>query len=297
MKKKKDDSIQKFGGDWTEQKLENVRKYLVAYSTIMSKQKFSFAYVDAFAGTGYRELKNKNNESDDMLYDVLTEEEPRKFLEGSAAIALKVLPTFNRYIFIEKDEKRFKELESLKASFPDRANDIILKNTDANSFLDGFCASNWTRHRAVMFLDPYGMQVKWETIKAIAETEAIDLWILFPLGSGVSRLLRRDGKIEDTWKKKLTDLFGEPDWYDAFYEQSPQGNLFGEQTIEKTADFKTISDYFVKRLETIFPHVAKNPLPLYNSKKVPLFLLCFAAGNKKGGATAIKIAQDILGRS
>jgi hypothetical protein len=34
----------------------------------------------------------------------------------------------------------------------------------------------------VLFLDPYGMQVDWTTIEAIARTKAIDLRVLFPLG-------------------------------------------------------------------------------------------------------------------
>ncbi|GAI54351.1 unnamed protein product, partial [marine sediment metagenome] len=50
----------------------------------------------------------------------------------------------------------------------------------------------WQNNRAVLFLDPYGMQVNWETIKAIANTEAIDLWYLFPFGIGVNRLLQKD---------------------------------------------------------------------------------------------------------
>jgi len=33
---------------------------------------------------------------------------------------------------------------------------------------------------------------------------------------------------------------------------------------------------------------------LRNSKGNPLYALCFAAGNEKGGSTAIKIADDIL---
>lgn len=48
----------RFGGNWTEQKLECVRKYLRAYTTIMSKQPFHYAYIDAFAGTGYRETES-----------------------------------------------------------------------------------------------------------------------------------------------------------------------------------------------------------------------------------------------
>ena len=39
------------------------------------------------------------------------------------------------------------------------------------------CHKDWSSHRAVLFLDPYGMQVEWTTIEAIARTGAIDLWL------------------------------------------------------------------------------------------------------------------------
>lgn len=55
--------LQRFGGDWTAEKLERVRKYLAAYATIMHKQNFRFAYIDAFAGTGYRTLKQAKGQS------------------------------------------------------------------------------------------------------------------------------------------------------------------------------------------------------------------------------------------
>lgn len=51
--------LQQFGGDWTQAKLEAVRKYLVAYTTALKKQPFTLNYIDAFAGTGYRELKHE----------------------------------------------------------------------------------------------------------------------------------------------------------------------------------------------------------------------------------------------
>ena len=85
---------QKFGGSWTEEKLELVRKYLVAYANIMRKHKFKFAYVDAFAGTGYRENKQTSStDSMDFLFsDSLTDKEPQEFMDGSAPIALGVKP-------------------------------------------------------------------------------------------------------------------------------------------------------------------------------------------------------------
>lgn len=48
------------------------------------------------------------------------------------------------------------------------------------------------RRRAVVFLDPFGMQVEWRTIERIGQTKAIDLWILFPLGVAVNRFLTKD---------------------------------------------------------------------------------------------------------
>ena len=288
-------SKQQFGGRWTEEKLERVRKYLVAYATIMRKFKFKFAYIDAFAGTGYNAIEADDQEA--ALFPEFNQEE-KAFLDGSARIALKVEPRFNKYIFIEKSEERVRELEKLKNEFPDKAADMSVVHEDANAHIQKLCRSpGWDTRRAVIFLDPFGMHVSWETMEAIAKTKAIDLWILFPLGVGVNRLLRRDAKISRAWREKLDDFFGTPDWFDAFYATRENHDLFGKSTkIEKTSNFDQISAFFVKRLKSIFPGVAEKPLELKNSVGNPLFLLCFAAGNEKGAKTAVKIAGDILKR-
>lgn len=289
-------SKQQFGGDWTTQKLERLRKYLAAYTTIMSKQTFSFAYIDAFAGTGYREQKESTS-STNLLFPELADEEPQQFLQGSAHIALACTPAFNRYIFIENDAGKLAELQAnLYRNFPEKEKQIIFNHGDANTVIQDLCEKNWQQHRAVLFLDPFGMQVKWSTIEAIAKTKAIDLWILFPLGVAVNRMLTKNGQINETWKRRLDDIFGNDEWYDAFYRKTSHTTLFDaaiNQT-QKAADFAVITDYYVRRLKTVFPHVAENPLPLCNSKNNPLFVLFFAAGNPKGGKIAVKIAQNIL---
>jgi three-Cys-motif partner protein len=289
---------QQFGGDWTSDKLERVRKYLVAYATIMHRKNFRFAYIDAFAGTGYNTSKARAESEEPDLFPELAAPEAMGFVDGSARIALKTVPRFNKYIFIEKDPKRFEELPRLREEFPDLASDIELVNADANAYLKDRCENRkWTGSRAVLFLDPFGMQVTWDTMQAIAKTKAIDLWILFPLGIAVNRLLRRDAEISLGWQRRLDAFFGEPDWRSVFYESHTETELFGEvTTTKKIADYAAISGYFVSRLKTIFPGVANNPLPLMNSANTPLYLLCFAAGNDKGAPTAVKIAQDILRR-
>lgn len=288
-----------FGGNWTDEKLLRVRKYLTAYATIL-KKKFKFAYIDAFAGTGYRENKVKaDNENQLSLFNEAELKEIGAFSEGSARIALKTNPPFDKYIFIEKSKKHFSELQRLKDEFPDKAKQIELVNDNANEYLLDRCNNyKWQNHRAVLFLDPYGMQVGWETIKAIAKTEAIDLWYLFPLGIGLNRLLKKDHKsIPESWKLKITNILGTNEWENTFYNDVEVQTLFGNQTSkEKVTDFYKISNFVVERLKSIFPGVAKNALLLRNSKNNPLYLLCFASGNPKGAKTAVKIAQDILKR-
>lgn len=44
--------LQKFGGSWTEEKLNMFTEYLDAYLIALQNMKFKKLYIDAFAGTG-----------------------------------------------------------------------------------------------------------------------------------------------------------------------------------------------------------------------------------------------------
>ena len=195
--------------------------------------------------------------------------------------------------------ERFEELSKLKTDFPLLAPRIHLVNAEANQYLTEVChESNWirsNRREGVVFLDPFGMQVTWSTIRAIAGTQAIDLWLLFPLGIGVMRMLPNSGQIPTAWRRRLDAMFGEPDWHSAFYSKQETADLFGQTSqTRKNADYAAISQYFLKRLATVFPHVANNSHRLLNSSNCPLYLLCFAAGNPKGRPIAKRIAEHIL---
>ena len=273
----------KFGGPWTEQKLECVSKYLYAYTQIMKdRDHLHFAYIDAFAGTGYRELQH--NEDTELPH----------FLAGSARKVLEVKPPFKEYVFIEEKKDSYAELKKLAEEFPNH--NIECRKANANEYLVDLCRQReWITNRALVFLDPYGMQVEWKTIEVIARTKAIDLWLLFPIGIGVNRLLKNDGEIAPSERRKLDLIFGEADWFDKFYQLAQQSSLFSEgDEWEKRDDILAeITQYFLKRLESVFATVAKNPLPLRNSRNSLMYLLCFAAGNPNA-PRALKIAQEIL---
>ncbi|MDY7010927.1 MAG: three-Cys-motif partner protein TcmP [Planctomycetota bacterium] len=290
--------MQMFGGDWTEQKLTMLKEYLHAYTTALKNTTFSLAYIDAFAGTGYRELK-ENIEGQTLLpFEELAQEDPQKFLDGSARIALQAKPAFSRYVFIEKHRRRFAELEKLKNDFPAHADAIELYNGDANEYIQDWCEKcDWREWRAVLFLDPFGMQIDWVTMEAVAKTQAIDVWITFPLGVGVNRLLTKDpAMIPPSWRSRLNRMFGSDDWFDIFYKERVSRGLLGEnKEISKDCTFETISKYYQDKLKTVFAKVADNPRVLSNSTGNPIFQLHFAAGNPgRGGEIAKRIAQHIL---
>jgi three-Cys-motif partner protein len=160
-----------FGGDWTSQKLAILAKYLRAYTTALKNQhRFTKGYIDAFAGTGYRTNRPKDPHKRDLFDDFpdLAGRDTRELLDGSARIALKTDPAFDGYVFIEKNKQRCEALERLKTEFPSRKIDI--RRGEANSELKKICGLNWSSRRAVLFLDPYGMQVEWETIVAVSRT-------------------------------------------------------------------------------------------------------------------------------
>lgn len=287
-----------FGGNWTTKKLENIQKYLVAYTTIFKSNPkakyFSTIYIDAFAGTGYR--KPSGEDTDSVFLPIFSDLEVQSFYEGSVKLALNTKPRFDKYIFIEQDSDRFEELKKIKNEYSSFSKDILIKNEDANAYLKRICEKvDWKKFRAVIFLDPYGMQVNWDTITKISETKAIDMWLLFPLGVAINRLLRRDGMLSVKITNRLNNIFGSEDWKEVFYKEEEIESLFGKEShIIKVSDFTKISDYFVSRLKTIFAGIAENPLPLYNSRNNPLYLLCFAAANERGAKPAIKIANYIL---
>lgn len=287
-----------FGGGWTQQKLEVLRKYLQAYTTIFKRNPrarfYSISYVDAFAGTG-----SLRRPALGALANLLPElqENEKEFRKGSVTRALEVEPPFDKYIFIEKDTKKCGELESIAVQFAGRRQvDVI--NEDANSGLLKWCHNLDTgRERAVVFLDPFGASVKWEVIAALGRTQAVDLWVLFPYFA-INRMLIRNRRPPKAWADRLTSVFGTSDWASSFYSTTSFQSLLDSRKIEsvrKSADHRAITDFFVRRLSLEFVAVS-NPFPMHNSNGSLLFILFFAAGNKHSAKTGLKIANDIIGK-
>jgi three-Cys-motif partner protein len=284
----------RLGGLWTDEKLDRVSKYLQAYTTALKNQPFQLMYIDAFAGTGYRASKRTGQTARGFF----PLPQMADLAKGSARRALDIRPAFDRYVFIEANPGRFQELNKLKDEFPSMRDRMTFRNEEANAaILDISSNTDWRRTRAVLFLDPYGMQVNWTTIEAIGRAQYTDLWYLFPAGT-VQRLLQREGNISAGWQSALDRFLGDASWRSEFYKTVREPTLFGDRIrASKVADLSAIESYIRERLGQVFHGgVAQNALQLRNSKGSCMYLLLFACGNPgvRAHRLALKIAGPLL---
>jgi len=278
-------------------------KYLSAYTLIFARNPkadyYRTVYVDAFAGSGFRAARQKNPVPRQGLFED-TKQREQEARKGSAMLALELPNKFDKYLFIERKPEYARSLrDAIESNHQELLNRCTICEGDANELLQRWCRDqNWRRQRGVVFLDPYGMDVEWNTIKVIAHTKALDMWVLVPLGIGINRLLKKDKMPGPAWSKRLTRFFGAESWK-TFYSTFTPSSLFEDEAevTRRTARPADIARYTIDRFKTEFAAVLEPPLVLRNSTNSPMFLLCFAVGNPAGEKVGLKIARDIIGGS
>lgn len=280
---------QKFGGSWTEEKLNIFTDYLCAYLTALKYQNFHKIYIDAFAGTGEIET------SDDG-----------QILIGSAKRALSAADKFDHYYLIEHDKKKAAELQNMvNTEFPSLKEIVTVYCGDANDKLAQIIREvDWRYNRGLLFLDPFATQVNWSTLETVSKTKSIDVWYLFPF-SALNRMLPNNGKYK-TWEDCINRILGDSGWQTEFYKEDPQMSIFDDPVDVEAMESSTrkikdanpdhIKEYIISRLKTTFPCVSKYPRIFKNSRNSPMFLFCFAisSDNPKAQGLALRIAEHIL---
>lgn len=270
-----------FGGPWTLIKLDLLQRYLAFFNTALKQQPkadapFDRVYIDAFAGTGTCDIKLSDGS--------------RTAIKGSAKIALDTEPPFHQIHLIDFDAKHVAELSTFATEASKTK--LSIHQNDANEALKSILKQiNWRRTRGVLFLDPYGMSVEWATLERIADTQALDVWYLFPL-SAVYRQAARDFSRVDSGKAAVLDkVLGTQEWRTRFYESSAQDSLLPEnieKTIERTASPAEIATYIHERLASLFSGWVSPPI-LLPERGAPIFALFFAVSNPS--ESAIKLSK------
>ncbi|MEG3155136.1 three-Cys-motif partner protein TcmP [Sphingomonas sp. RB1R13] len=150
------------------------------------------------------------------------------------------------------------------------------------------------------FLDPYGMSVRWDTLRFLAATSRADVWYLFPLHAELRQLSHDHAALDPSKRAALNEVFGTLDWEERFYALRPTPtNLFefaDAATFSRVADPDKVERFAAERLQTIFGFVSE-PIPILTRHKLRKFSLFLLSGNpnpqaitliEKGVAAQIK---------
>jgi three-Cys-motif partner protein len=159
--------------------------------------------------------------------------------KGSPRVALDLKVPFSEHLFIELNQERLDELDRLRIEYESRQ--VRIRQGDANAILRDELLSgriDWKTSRAVVFLDPFGMHVPWDTIQSIGGTGAVEVIINYPLGMAIQRLLARAGNINLARQEKLNAYFGDTGWQQVAYQTT--NDLFVEVS-HKVKDSSTPS--------------------------------------------------------
>jgi three-Cys-motif partner protein len=257
-------------GYWSEIKLDMIKEYAKAYSTILSAQKgFHHIYIDAFAGAGYHISRTTG-----------------EMVAGSPVNALKVEPPFKEYYFIDLDKSKAAELQKIAQEqsnvfvFEGDCNDILLNEVFPKVRYKDY-------RRALCLLDPYGLHLDWNIIRTAGQMGTIEIFLNFPVAD-INRnvLWRNPEKVSPEQLKRWTRLWGDDSWKPVAYDT--QRNLFG---FEEKTDTKSVVDAFRKRLKDAagFAYVPE-PIPMRNTHGAVVYYLFFASPKP----VAAKIVKHIF---
>lgn len=292
--------MNQFGGSWTDRKMEIVVSYAKAYLTIMKDQDWAKTiYFDGFAGSGsIAEESCEQAPNGKGLWEFLDLENERNedVRKGTALRILDIVEPkpFDMYYFVEKNEAYQRELKKqVKENYPDK-NAFVVKGDCNDKLVDmAKYMSRYREFRALAFIDPYGMSVKWSSIEALKGL-GVDLWILVPTGLGVNRVLVNDGEIPEPWLCTLESFLGlsREQIKKQFYKQVTVNTLFsGEVTmVEKEKDtVNKVGRLYSDRLKEIFKFVSE-PFVMRNSMNSIMYHFMMATNNP----VALKIANDVI---
>lgn len=299
-------AAQAFGDEHTRKKLETVEKYLRAFTTALKKRDFELLYIDACAGSGSSIPKSAlvgrqaASYQSGLLQDSEAVADTDQIIVGSAIRALSVQPPFDRYLFNDVKPANVQALRKrIEQQFGHLKDRVTITQFDANAMLSDICdRTNWRSTRAVVFLDPFGLQIRYETLQNLARTEAVDLWYLVPVFA-MYRQVRGDGGVLEDGGKSVDEALGTSDWREvvAVEVEQRQSDLFaGSKLVSRRAvDIAWFENVAKERLRHAFDgRVVDQVLPL-GRNGLHEFSLMFAWANPSGPARlAAKLASAVL---
>jgi three-Cys-motif partner protein len=263
-------------GYWSEVKLDIIREYAKAYSTILaSDERLSHVYIDGFAGGGFHIARKS-----------------RGLVAGSPLNALRIAPPFDEYFLVDLDGGKADQLRSLP-EVRGRAG-VHVFHGDCNRTLldDVFPRVRYEDYRrGLCVLDPYGLHLSWDVIRRAGEMRSIEIFLNFPImDMNRNALWRNPDAVDPDGVARMTSFWGDESWRSAAYEAQP--TLFGEEERVKLGNREVVQAFRSRLCDVAgFAHVL-DPMPMRNSTNAVVYYLFFVSQKP----VAAKIVRDIFAR-
>jgi three-Cys-motif partner protein len=185
-------------GFWSEKKYSLMGGYCEIFNAGIKNKFKNRVYIDLFAGAGYAPIKGKN-----------------KIVKSSSLIALSIPTPFTKYIFCEMDKEKISALEvRARREFPNT--DMVFIHGDSNKNVDKIVEQVHKLGISTIsfaFVDPFSLNLHFETIEKLSKVGRIDFLILLALMMNANRNIHNF--IDE--ESKVIDLFiKKPNWRESF---------------------------------------------------------------------------------
>lgn len=248
-------------GDWTEEKLDYLGRYVDMFVTSMRKRWRVLCYIDLFAGPGKLRLTKGRGGGQVIL--------------GSPLRILQHRYAFNHYFLVEKDTACHAALQA-RVQASNRAARVRCLLGDANMLVEEVLdeigvAEPWPdASLSLAFLDPEGLELHWQTVAALARKRRMDLVIYYPQ-SGLDRTLDNPSVGE-----KISRWIGTTEWQQVYEEARCSGVSPHSKLVELYCHQLAGLGYKVERAHC--GEVTEQTPAIHHSvTRAPLYRLLFAS--------------------
>lgn len=259
-------------GPWAQDKYRYVGMYAEMFATAMKNAWDRRVYLDLFSGPGHSTVRGTN-----------------KTVLGSPMIALNVPDRFDTYVFADENPAKLGALKARLSAIEPQP-DVVYIPGDANSVVREVSAAIPSRPKRTLcfcFLDPYGLNIHFETVRKLAEGRAMDFLILLALYVDANRNV--SAYIKET--SPTIDFFlGDARWRDAWRA--------ADRVDEPFVPF--LARQYAARMQTFgfLPVSLEDMVKIRtHEKRLPLYYLAFFSRDKTGlrlWKQACKYANDQL---
>jgi three-Cys-motif partner protein len=248
-------------GEWAEEKLFYIERYIEIFTTAMKSRWPRRVYIDLFSGPGRSRTRGTDREFD-----------------GSPLRAAKAKYGFSELYLNDADPAATGALAQRLANLDNTPTTITTLDCNVAARMAGdtlFSSENKYRTLGLAVVDPTAFQISFDAIKTMTSGRRIDLIITFMTGY-LQRFIGQPG-----YAAQLDAFFGSDDWRRLEHARAKGHKL----------TFSALLESYKDRLRTIdYAHVDDH-VRILNTRSRPIYHLVFASKHPRGQEFFDRISQ------